>query len=129
MLIEERFEGNICIISISGRMNTLSSKEVEAKLDDIINDKFNIILNLAGVDYVSSVGLRTLIAAYKKQKLNHGQFGLIFLRPFVENVFKITGLSKILPIYLTEEAAIQRITYIQGYGEGKTSMDNKGENE
>jgi|WetSurSiteA1Bulk_404760.scaffolds.fasta_scaffold05193_2 anti-sigma B factor antagonist len=125
MKIEERVKGNVCVISIIGRMDAVSSKEVEDKLDHIIRSNNDIILNLAKMDYISSVGIRTLLSAYKKQKLKKRQFGLIYLHPFAENVFRITGLDKVFPIYQTEEAAIRGFTYNQDLKEGKTSADSK----
>jgi anti-anti-sigma factor len=108
MEIEERVKEDISIISISGRMDAISSREAEAKLEDLLNvNKTIVIINLEGMDYISSVGLRTLMIALKKQKSNKGQLALIHLQPFVKNIFKITGLDRIFFIYSTEEEAIQ----------------------
>jgi anti-sigma B factor antagonist len=114
MEIEERIEGDIFIISISGRMDTVTSKDVEAKLGCLIDEnRTKIILELANVDYISSVGLRTLLAALKRQRVNRGQLALVHLQPFVENIFKITGLDRIFPIYSSEEVANQKLSESQ----------------
>jgi anti-sigma B factor antagonist len=99
MQIREEALGDTYIISIQGRMDTITSKDVELKLDTAINEKrAKIIINLEGVDYISSVGLRVLVAALKKQRQNQGILELMDLQPFVQNVFKITGLDKIFSI-------------------------------
>ena len=111
MEIAEKIIGDICIISISGRIDTVTSKDVEAKLDGaIVERKEKIIINLAKMDYISSVGLRVLLAALKKQRQNHGYLLLASLQPFVQNIFKITGLDKVFQIFPTEEAAFQSLT-------------------
>lgn len=114
MEIAEKIVGDICIISISGRIDTVTSKDVEAKLDEAIEErKEKIIINLAKVDYISSVGLRVLLAALKKKKHNQGSLPLASLQPFVENIFKITGLDNVFQIFPTEEAAFQSLTFVE----------------
>ena len=106
MEIAEKIIEYVCIVSISGRIDTITSKDLEAKLNEAIekrNEK--IIINLAKVDYISSVGLRVLLAALKRQKHNHVSLPLVSLQPFVQNIFKITGLDKVFQIFPTEEAA------------------------
>ena len=110
MEIGEQIVGDIYIISISGRMDTMNSKDVEAKLDGAIDEKREkIIINLRELVYISSVGLRVLLAALKKQRKNEGSLQLASLQPFVQNVFKITGLDKVIPIFLTEEEAFRSL--------------------
>jgi len=114
MEIAEKIIGDICIISISGRIDTVTSKDVEAKLDGAIGErKKKMIINLAKMDYISSVGLRVLLAALKKQRQNQGSIQLASLQPFVQNIFKITGLDKVFQIFPTEEAAFQSLTSVE----------------
>jgi anti-sigma B factor antagonist len=113
MEITERIIADVCIISISGRIDTITSKDLEAKLNDAIEKrKEKMIINLAKVDYISSVGLRVLLAALKRQKHNQGSLPLVSLQPFVQNVFKITGLDKVFQIFPTEDAAFQSMTCV-----------------
>lgn len=109
MQIREKSNGDIYIMEISGRMDTISSKDVEAKLDSMIeNNVAKVIIDLAAVDYISSVGLRVLLAALKRQKENRGSIKLVSLQPFVKEIFKMTGFDKIFSIYSTQEEAINR---------------------
>ena len=111
MEIAEKIIGDICIISISGRIDTVTSKDVEAKLDGAIGErKKKMIINLAKMDYISSVGLRVLLAALKKQRQNQGSLQLASLQPLVQNIFRITGLDEVFQIFPTEEAAFQSLT-------------------
>jgi anti-sigma B factor antagonist len=113
MEIEERTIADVCIISISGRIDTITSKDLEAKLKEANEKrKEKMIINLAKVDYISSVGLRVLLAALKRQKQNQGSLPLVSLQPFVQNVFKITGLDMVFQIFPTEEAAFQSMTCV-----------------
>jgi anti-sigma B factor antagonist len=111
MEIAEKMMEDIIIISVSGRIDTITSKDLDAKLNKRTEEKTkNIILNLAKVDYISSVGLRVLLAALKRHKQNQGSMPLVSLQPFVQNVFKITGLDKIFQIFPTEETALESLS-------------------
>jgi anti-sigma B factor antagonist len=112
MRFEEKIVNDAYIISIIGKMDTVDSKEVEAKLETAIDEKREkIIINLEGVQYISSVGLRVLLAALRKQENNHGKgsFYITSISSFVQNVFRITGLEKIFSIYPTEKEAVEAL--------------------
>lgn len=107
MEIWDKTRDDIHIIGISGRMDTLGSKDVESRLDSLLEQKkAKMIIDLSGVDYISSVGLRVLLSALKKQREHKGYIHLVSLQPFVRDVFKMTGFDKIFPIYSTQEEAI-----------------------
>jgi anti-sigma B factor antagonist len=107
MQISTKSRDDIYIIEISGRMDSISSKEIETKLDDAIeHNKRMILIDLGAVDYISSVGLRVLLAALKKQKEVDGSMKLASLQPFVRDIFKMTGFDRIFSISSSQEEAI-----------------------
>ena len=96
------------VIEISGRMDTINSRDIEPTLDGMLEEyKPRIVIDLSAVDYISSVGLRVLLSALKKQIKNQGTLGVASLQPFVREVFKVTQFDKIFPIYSTQEEAIK----------------------
>ena len=96
------------VIVISGRMDTINSRNIESKLDAMIEEfKPKVVIDLSAVDYVSSVGLRVLLSALKKQMKNQGILRIASLQPFVREVFEVTQFDKIFPIYPTREEAIK----------------------
>ena len=107
MQISTNSRDDVCIIEILGRMDSISSKEIEAKLNDVIeHNKNKIIIDLAAVDYISSVGLRVLLSALKKQKEKEGSIRLASLQPFVRDIFRMTGFDRIFSISVDQEEAI-----------------------
>jgi len=110
MNLSERTVKDIYIISISGRMDTANAKDIEAKLNEVIDkNSSKIIINLAAVDYISSSGLRVLLAAYKRQGQKNNTLVVVSVQPSIEKIFRITGLDRIFTIYPTEEIAIQKL--------------------
>lgn len=109
MQISTKSKDDVYIIEIFGRMDSISSKDIEAKLNDVIeHNKKKILIDLAAVDYISSVGLRVLLAAFKKQKEREGSIKLASLQPFVRDIFKMTGFDRIFSICLHQEEAIDK---------------------
>ena len=91
---------NVPIVSVSGRIDGTTSKDLETILNELIDqNKSEIVLDLEGVVYISSVGLRVLLAALKKVRPNKGDVKLVSLQPFVREVFEITGFTKLFSIY------------------------------
>ena len=98
---------NVPIISVSGRIDGTTSKDLETILNELIDqNKSEIVLDLEGVVYISSVGLRVLLAALKKVRPNKGDVKLVSLQPFVREVFEITGFTKLFSIYPNQGEAL-----------------------
>lgn len=91
---------DVPIVSVSGRIDGTTSKDLETILNELIDqDMSKIVLDLEGVVYISSVGLRVLLSALKKVRPNKGDVKLVSLQPFVREVFEITGFTKLFTIY------------------------------
>jgi anti-sigma B factor antagonist/stage II sporulation protein AA (anti-sigma F factor antagonist) len=65
------------------------------------------VLDLQGVDYVSSGGLRALLIVTKKVKPLAGGVVLSNLHPFVEDLLTMAGFDKLIPTATTEEDAVK----------------------
>ena len=63
----EKTKGSSCILELEGKIDDMSSDDVEWKMEELLSGEFKkIILDLSKVEYVSSAGIRVLIIAYKK---------------------------------------------------------------
>lgn len=101
---------NICIIGVSGRIDSITSKNVEKALNNVIDqDQAKVIVDLAGVDYISAMGLRVMLAVLKKQRQKQGELKLAALQPFVKEVFEVTGFTKLFPIHASREEAVKSL--------------------
>ena len=67
-----------------------------------------VIVDFAGLDYISSAGLRSILSASKKLKGKEGSILLASLKDIVKEVFEISGFSTILPIYESVEIALSK---------------------
>ena len=103
----ERKEEKVSVLSLSGRVDAYSSSEVEQKLKSIIdNEQLWLVLNCEKLEYMSSSGLRVLLAAHKRLNQQQGDMRLACLRPYVKEVFDIAGFTQLFSIFDTERGAL-----------------------
>ncbi len=86
------------IFTLSGRLDTATSPLLEKDLLEAIGHQRNVVLDFAGVSYVSSAGLRTLLIAQKSALKNSLQMRLRAITPDVMEIVKMTGFDTFLTI-------------------------------
>ena len=97
MTIEIKKTSKETIIEIEGRLDTTTAPTLDNKVNEIVEDTKNLILDFKKLEYISSAGLRVLLGAQKKmQKI--GSMKLINVCEEVMEVFEMTGFADILVI-------------------------------
>ena len=97
MTIEIKKNKEETIIEIVGRLDTITAPALDKTINEDIADTTNLVLDVKGMEYISSAGLRVLLGAQKKmQKV--GSMKLINVRDTVMDVFEMTGFADILVI-------------------------------
>lgn len=81
-------------VAVNGRVDTVTALELEAGLK--LDGANLVVLDLAGVPYMSSAGLRLLLTAHKAMLAKGGELQIANLQPAVREVLDITGFSGIL---------------------------------
>ncbi|MBF0319297.1 MAG: STAS domain-containing protein [Nitrospirae bacterium] len=98
----------VSVAIISGRIDTTAAPIVEKELINVITGgKNKIVIDLSGSDYISSGGLRVLLATAKELKAKGGDLRLCGLTANVMKIFKLAGFTKVFNLYDTETDAIQ----------------------
>jgi anti-anti-sigma factor len=69
-----------------------------------------IILDLAGVEYISSVGLRVLMLASKQAKAQGGAIGVAALQPAVKEIFDITRFTMVLNVFASVRDGLAQLS-------------------
>jgi anti-anti-sigma factor len=110
MDIHIKKDGEVTVFSISGRLDTTTSPELEKEIGARVDKgEITLAMDMTGLDYISSAGLRVILAAAKKLRSRNGKIFLSGLKPPVMEVFKISGFDAIIPIFDTVEAAKEKI--------------------
>lgn len=98
----------ITVVRLTGDLDTISSGGAQSTIEEIIDGGgSNMLVNLREVGFVSSAGLRILLAAAKKINGLQGKLRISDLNETVLEVFEISGFITILNVFPTEEAALQ----------------------
>ena len=91
MQINKNQEGTKLVLAPVGRVDTITSPELEAAI--VLDGVEELVFDLAQVDYISSAGLRVLLSAQKKMASK--SMKIANAKPAVKEVFDITGFSDI----------------------------------
>jgi anti-anti-sigma factor len=110
MEIHTRKERHVTVVSVKGRIDAVTAPEFEKSLSDLISKgEKTFLLNLGDLEYISSAGLRAILATAKKLKDQKGKIVLTGLIGSVGEVFKISGFDSIFKIFDSEENALKEI--------------------
>ena len=97
MTMEIKKNAEATVIEVVGRLDTTSAPALEKAINEDIVDTKNLVLDLKGVQYISSAGLRVLLGAQKKmQKI--GTMKVTNVCEAVMEVLEMTGFADILVI-------------------------------
>ena len=97
MRIDKEREGEKLTLAVIGRLDTTTAPELSAALDASLEDVKELILDLGGLEYISSAGLRVLLGAQRRMN-KQGSMKLVHVNELVMEVFEVTGFSTILTI-------------------------------
>lgn len=107
MDITQEKKDNVNVINIKGRLDASTAGQLEEALAEFNNEeRVRILVDCLELDYISSAGLRVLLAAAKDVKKQSGKICLSSLNPNVKQVFEISGFTSIFPIYTSTSEAL-----------------------
>jgi len=109
MELKSRQEKEATIVSVTGRIDAVTSPELETYLTEAAEgDAKRLIINFDELDYISSAGLRVILMLAKKMKAKQREFILVGVKGRIKQVFEMSGISSILNIRDTEGDALER---------------------
>lgn len=97
MTIQKEQNGKDLKLAVEGRLDTLTAPELEAELGREMPGAETLTLDFSKLDYISSAGLRVLLAAHKTMS-RKGGMKVIHVNEIVKEVFDVTGFSDILTV-------------------------------
>lgn len=111
MKITQEKIGNINVIKLEGRLDASTSPKLEEALSEYTSqDKVKVLVDCQNLEYISSAGLRVLLATAKGFQTHNGKIFLASLNTNVKQVFEISGFTSIFPIYESTEKAIADVS-------------------
>ncbi|MBR6404844.1 MAG: STAS domain-containing protein [Lachnospiraceae bacterium] len=95
-IIKTREESTL-ILALQGRLDTNTAPLLEQTLTEELDGVTELVLDFEEIDYISSAGLRVLLAAQKRMK-KQGSMKLVNVSEVVNEIFEVTGFMTILKI-------------------------------
>ena len=95
--IEKNLADTAAIVTLTGRLDTSTAPELEAELETLLPTTTVLTFDLAKLEYISSAGLRVLLAAQKVMK-KQGSMVVRNVNEAIMEVFEVTGFADILTI-------------------------------
>lgn len=97
MTITKKLEGTKLTVALEGRLDTGTAPQLESELKTAVNGVEELVLDLKDLAYMSSAGLRVLLAAQKVMN-RQGSMKVINVNETIAEIFEITGFNEILTI-------------------------------
>jgi len=99
--------GQDYLVAISGRMDATTAGEFDEQCEHWLSqDEIHILVDMGGVEYISSAGLRSILNAAKKLRARGGDICFFGLTGLVADVFQLSGFSTIFNVFETREQAL-----------------------
>jgi len=93
-------EGKNLVLELKGRLDAVTSTKLEEECKGWIDrGEKAIVMDLGGVDYISSAGLRTILVLARKLNGSGGQIRFCGLKGMVQEVFSISGFTSLFPVF------------------------------
>lgn len=104
--IKSEMNGNVSIVTVGGRIDSDTSPTLDAELTKVVGGNTKLVIDLKGVDYMSSAGIRAVIKASQTAEKSGGAVKLASVPEEVNSIFYTVGLNQKVGIYTTVDEAV-----------------------
>jgi anti-anti-sigma factor len=105
---------NVLLIHVEGRVDHTTVQSFQdlllPKLTDCTGETKKALLDLSGVHYMVTAGLRVLVLAARQCKQQQGEIVIAALPPFLQDIFRITHFDTIFQVFATVPAALEHLS-------------------
>ncbi len=109
MVITIKRLDDICVVTLIGDIDALTAEKITDSLNEQIGTgEKNIVLDLTGVDFMSSAGLRTILGALKETRKMGGDLCLAGAQPRPARFLKLSGFANLLRDYASVDEAVEQ---------------------
>lgn len=96
--IETSYEGDTAFLKLGGFLNTSTAADLEAALVPVFKRTYQVVFDFADLEYLSSAGLRVLMAAQKRVSEAEGSLRIVHVADDIREIFDMTGLIDIFDV-------------------------------
>ena len=109
---------------LSGRMDVAGAESIDQAFTSLAaSHKAAVIVDLSEVDFLASIGIRTLLTSAKAQARRGGRLVLMNPQPMVASVLATAGVDTLIPIFADLEAALLELRPVMAAINGEAGVD------
>lgn len=105
----QELDGNVTKVVLSGRIDVAGAREIDLPLSVVAGSRRAVVIDLAAVEFMASMGLRSLVVCAKAIIGKRGRVVLLAPQPAVAEVLTVSGIDDLIPIHHDEAAAIAAV--------------------
>ena len=107
MKTEVKHEENITTVAVSGSVDALTAPDLARVIvDQIAEGHVYLVVDLTGVEFMSSAGPRTLLGAVKESRSQGGDLRIASTNPGIDKVLKMSGFNNIAKVFTSNADAV-----------------------
>lgn len=105
--LERSEAGEVAVVAARGSVDAVTTPRLSAALEDEVRaGRSRLVADFSGVDYLSSAGLRTILATVKLARAGGGDLRLAAVRPAVRKVLDLSGFTSIVRFFEEVDEAV-----------------------
>jgi stage II sporulation protein AA (anti-sigma F factor antagonist) len=109
--VETRFEHGVLVISLKGELDHHAVEQIRDNIERQLaeNHYRGLVISFRNIEFMDSSGLGLILGRYRTVREHGGQMALCEVGASLRKLFEMSGLLKVLPVYDSEEVAVQAI--------------------
>ena len=108
MFVSVDHRDDVAVVALDGNLDTVTAPRLgECLSEQLSQRKTQLALDFSRVAYISSAGLRAILAALKEARQAGGDLRLAAVQPGVQKVFEMSGFTSILKFYDDADEAVK----------------------
>ena len=110
----EELDGAVTKVVLSGRIDIAGAQAIDMPMSVVAGSRRAVVIDLSAVEFMASMGLRSLVVCAKSIFSKRGKVVLLSPRPEVEEVITVSGIDDLIPIFRDEAAAVAAVAASPG---------------
>ena len=105
--LDDRTEGDATVLSVGGEIDVYTAPKLRERLIDLVSaGNYQLVVDMEKVEFLDSTGLGVLVGGLKRVRAHDGSLRLVCTQERILKIFRITGLTKVFPIYESVSEAL-----------------------
>jgi anti-sigma B factor antagonist len=108
LTLNHRKEGDKTVLEVGGEVDVYTAPKLREKLVELVGEGlYDVVVDMTKVEFLDSTGLGVLVGGLKRVRSHDGSLSLVCNQERILKIFRITGLTKVFPIYDSLDEALQ----------------------